>query len=123
MTNATGRLTGRALRDEPKMLNFLFKIPQHSKCHTTYELNKIFLLRERKRHTVRRVSSTAVLSQRGVGGNPSQDGRRGHHIPGPGVYPIPGQGGTPVLVRETDKQTETITFPHPLDAGDNNVTF
>ena len=61
-------------------------------------LNKNVLLRERKRHTVRRVASTCSLVLSG-GYPPSQD------------------GGYPWVW--TNKQTETITFPHPSYAGGN----
>ena len=46
-------------------------------------LNKKVLLRERKRHTTRRVASAAML------------GGVGYPVPGLGGYPIPGLGGVP----------------------------
>ena len=71
--------------------------------------NKKVLLRERKRHTARRVTSAryAALCNGGVpwvGGTPSQVGGTpsqvgGYPISGPGGYPILGQGGYPISGR------------------------
>ena len=61
------------------------------------------LLRERKRHTARRVASTPSVVLTGGGGVP---------------HPRSRQGGTPTW---TDTQTENITFPHPSDAGGKYV--
>ena len=60
-------------------------------------INKKVLLRERKRHTARRVTSTpsAVLTR---GGTPSQVQIQ--------------TGGTPSQV-----QVQTVGYPHPLDGG------
>ena len=79
--------------------------------HCTYKYNKKVLLRERKRHTARRVASAryADLSRGGYpvpcqvgggtpshvwGGTLSQVG--GDPIPGQGGYPIPCAGGYPI---------------------------
>ena len=51
-----------------------------------------------------------------MGGGTPSPGHGVYPIPGRGGgYPIPGWGTSPRLW--TDKQTETITFPHPSDAG------
>ena len=63
---------------------------------TTY---KKVLLRERKRHTARRVASTpcAALSNPDlVGGGYPVPGPGGYLIQGLGGYPIPGLGGYPI---------------------------
>ena len=92
---------------------------QHAKKY------KKVLLRERKRHTARRISSTPSAGGGGAGGGPhpwpgvGQD--RG--VPHPGVpilgYPCPGLGTLQEGIWDqyppprvwNDKQTETITFP------------
>ena len=68
--------------------------------------NKKVLLRERKRHTALRVAITGMPSLL----HPGQ---------GRGYSGQVMMGGVPRA--GTDKQTETITFPHPTDAGDNNT--
>ena len=68
-------------------------------------INKKVLLRERKRHTARRVASDCYAEPSG-GGYPIS-GLGGYPIPGPGGtlsqvrggYPISGLGGTPSQVR------------------------
>ena len=106
--------------------------------------NKKVLLRERKRHTARRVASAryAALSNGWVGGgvpHPVMGGvplhpDLGQDTPPPtqtwhGVPPRPGTGydphqdlgwGTPPPRK--CGQTETITFPHPSDAGGKNLS-
>ena len=93
-----------------------------------FYFNKKVLLRERKRHTARHVASTRYAARvRGtppswdltwMGVPPFQVG--GTPFSGGGT-PFPGRWGTgtPVDVW-TDTQSETITFPHPSDAGGKN---
>ena len=93
---------------------------------TTMGENKKVLLGKRKRHTARRVTSAryAALSN-GWGGYPIQTWD-GVPLPIPGTgYPPPRPGmgyPHPDLPSRKCEQTENITFPHPSDAGGNNVT-
>ena len=71
-------------------------------------MNKKVLLRERKRHTARRVTSTRYA--------PTWTWKGGILLPLP--QPGPGKEYSPPPVKVwTDTQTENITFPHPSDAG------
>ena len=75
-----------------------------SDCIHTWRLhfqNKKVLLRERMRHTDRRVASPWV-------------GRGGGYLPWPGGWGVPTLGVPPRC-----EQTENITFPHPSDAVGN----
>ena len=111
------------------------------------KVNKKVLLRERKRHTARRVASAsyAALSN-GAGGvphpvlagtlqpsRPGQGGTQGTPHPDlslctPLPHPDLGWGTPPVQTCDgvpppppvevwADTQSENITFPHPSDAG------
>ena len=85
-------------------------------------LNKKVLLRERKRHTARRVASP----RGGGGGIPTLAGVVPTLAWAGGVPTLAGGAGVPTLARVsppqvwTYKQTEPITFPHPTDAGSKN---
>ena len=114
--------------------------------HALLILNKKVLVRERKRHTARRVASP--WPRRGgylPWDNPHPDLARevptlaGGYLPWGNPPSRPGQG-VPTLARGTycgqplpspqgryprvwtDKHTETITFPHPTDAGGNKTS-
>ena len=98
---------------------------------------KKVLLRERKRHTARRVASARYVAlSNGGGDTPSSPGRGGtpptiqtwpggyppHHpdlAGGGNPPPCPDLGwGTPPPVQVwTDTQSQNIIFPHPSDAG------
>ena len=111
------------------------------------ENNKKVLLRERKRHTARRISSARYARGggrglvRGPGGVPGVGG--GPHPRSGGGYPVPGLGGTPLsrpgmgyppgqtwdgihpppasVDRHTD-WCQNITFPRTTYAGGNQLT-
>ena len=72
--------------------------------------NKKVLLRERKRHTARRVAS-ARYADWGGGGLPiPRSGGGGTHPQIQGGFPVPGPGGTPSQVRGRG-------VPHPRSRG------
>ena len=100
--------------------------PLKNKVFIFMSYNKV-LLRERKRHTARRVSSARYAGGGypvpgpggypvpGLGGYPIP-GLRGYPIPGPGEYPIPGWGGTLSQVRGYPIQTWSGGYPrYPPD--------
>ena len=75
---------------------------------------KKVLLRERKRHTARRVASTRCAALSGVGGTWSQVW--GVPCPRSRGYPVPGLGGTPSQVwGGTPSQVWGV--PHPRSGG------
>ena len=100
----------------------------------TFEIiqDKKVLLRERRRHTARRVSSTPLMFLKGGyphpvvarGGTPTSSG---WGVPpsslGWGVSPPISQMGIPfhpAVNRQTENSDLNSTFPHPSDAGGKN---
>ena len=114
------------LHDCDNITNSYLSHYKQKKTNCSHNQNKKVPLRECMRHTAGHVSSTpsAFLSS-GGGGTPSLDS--GVARLWTGGYPIPGfispsGPGRGTLRVWTDKQIETITFPHPSDAGGKNCT-
>ena len=94
--------------------------------NTIYSKNKKVLLRERNRHTARRVESTpsVVLSGTGKDMGPVEvlwdgDGAPCWKWHGTSGSIMGWRWGTPQVC--TNKQTESITFPHPSNASSKMI--
>ena len=116
-----------------RIVLFQFPVPVSVPC----SLNKKVLLRERKRHTDRRLASTPSVVLTGGGGGYPITGQGGIRIQGTpriqgwmGVPPVQGWMGVPphldlagVPPPRRCGQTENITFPHPSDAVGNKLVL